>query len=69
MSTLSSTDYAMIRYFILVKGDITRWVYWNEKKALVQKLHPELIVALEQKIVADRTIKAIVESLPDDIEY
>jgi hypothetical protein len=62
---LTASDYAAVRYFILDKGDVTRWVGWREKRPLFEQQHPELIKALRDLEASERILKAVVESLPD----
>lgn len=63
---LTATDYAIVRHFILDKGDVTRWVSWGKLEPLFRKAHPELTAALEQLTIAERTLKAVVNALPDE---
>lgn len=64
--TLTAEDYRTIRYFIIEKGDVSRWCDWEQKKAEVASERPELIAALTNVLVAERTLRAIVDSLPVD---
>lgn len=63
---LTASDYALVRYFILDKGDVTRWVGWEKARPTFRRLHPELLAALEQLTIAERTLKAVVNALPDE---
>lgn len=65
MSQLTPEDIRSIKYFITDKGDITRWCDWEAKKEQVRLQFPELIAALHAQITADRTLAAVVKSLPD----
>jgi len=51
------------------KGDITRWGEWEERKADIEKEYPELIDALNRLIIAERTLKAIVDMIGNDCVY
>jgi len=55
-----------IKYFILEKGDIERWSGWKDAKPLVETEVPELIHALIQLTIAERTLRAVVNSLEYD---
>jgi len=59
----------MICYFLKEKGDITRWGEWEERKADIEKEYPELIDALNRLIIAERTLKAIVDMIGNDCVY
>ena len=60
---LTEEDRGMIEYFITEKGDITRWCDWEKKKAAIEEELPELIAALKQLDIAERTLNAIMKSL------
>lgn len=64
---ITDTDRNMICYFIKEKGDITRWSNWLERKADIEAEYPELIVALASLTIAERTLRAIVESISENI--
>jgi len=55
-----------IKYFILEKGDIERWTGWDETKPLVEAEFPELIHALTQLTIAERTLLAVTNSMDWD---
>lgn len=61
---LTAEDVRLIKYFH-DKGDITRWVDWEAKKALVEKQYPEVIDALNRLTIAERTLRAVVEAIPE----
>lgn len=60
---LTHRDLSMIEYFHKMKGDITRWAQWEEKKPLIKEEYPELIDALERVEIAEKTLNKIVDSI------
>ena len=60
---LTDEDKSSIAYFIREKGDIERWCDYEKKKHLIEAEYPELIAALHAKLVAERTLEAIVKSI------
>lgn len=63
---LTNDDYLSIKYFINERGDTTRWTRWESRKPAIKEVHPELIDALERLQSAERTLKAVVDSLPSE---
>lgn len=63
MDELTESDLEMVRYFLEEKGDVTRWIRWEEKKPLFAKHFPELIAALDALNVAERTLRAVVKAM------
>ncbi len=65
MSTvvIDDEDLRMVRYFIEERGDVTRWCDWDEKKAAIFALHPELRLALNNLEVAELALKHVLEGL------
>lgn len=59
---LTQDDLNMVIYFHESYGDITRWIKWEERKPIVQRVHPELIKAMEDVKVAHRILNAVVDS-------
>ena len=62
---LTEEDVSIIQYFHQDKDDITRWAGWEECKQRIKGSHPELIQAIEQLTVAERTLNAIVKGLEE----
>ena len=63
---LTEEDYNNLAYFIKEKGDIERWVSWEEKKPLFFKKYPELEMAMNQKKAANKLFYLTLESVLDD---
>lgn len=63
---LTPEDKSSIQYFWEEKGDLTRWVEWNHKIDIIKNEYPELIRAVENLTIAERTISAIVKVIGDD---
>ncbi len=64
---VTDADKSMICYFIQEKGDINRWSSWEERKADIGAEYPELIAALNNLIIAKRTLNAIVLKISSEI--
>lgn len=60
---LTEDDKAMISYFWTERGDMTRWVFWEEKLPDIEKELPHLIDAMRRLESAQKTLDAIVRSL------
>jgi hypothetical protein len=60
---VTENDKNMICYFIRERGDIARWSDWEKRKAAIEEEYPELIIALDNLMIAERTLKAIVEKI------
>ena len=60
---LSDEDKNAIAYFILEKGDVTRWASWEKKKDLVRQEFPELILTLDVFTTAEKTLDRIANDL------
>lgn len=56
---LDYADVRQIRYFLVEKGDITRWTGWLAKKHLVEKAFPELCASL-LKIEAEQLVLGMI---------
>ena len=52
-----------MNYFILNKGDITRWVEWENRKRSIQKKFPELIYAIDNFEHAKETLHRITQNI------
>lgn len=61
--TLSDEDKAMIKYFIVEKGDIKRWCDYENKKHLIEKELPQLAHAIKMLDIAESTIMSILDSI------
>ena len=61
--TITEDDIWKVKYFHTEKGDITRWVHWDDKKSLFEKQFPELIDAMKRAHIAEKTLDAIVNNL------
>jgi hypothetical protein len=60
---VTEDDINMIDYFINQKGDITRWCHWEKRKEEIEKEYPELIAALNNLTIAERTLNAVVKNI------
>ena len=60
---ITDEDLRSVRYFIEEKGDVTRWTDWDEKKAAIFALHPDLRLALNNMEVAELALKHALENL------
>ena len=63
---VTDIDRNMISYFIKEKGDITRWSSWEKRKKDIGSEYPELIAALNNLTIAERTLNAIVEKIANE---
>lgn len=61
LDSMTQDDLNMIAYFILERGDITRWSQWEERKPVIVKEFPELLAALDALTVAEQTVRSIVQ--------
>lgn len=59
-------DIEMISYFLVDRGDITRWVYWEERKPIITKEFPELIAAINALEIAENTLNRIARNIVDN---
>jgi len=64
---VTDEDRNMICYFIRVMGDINRWSSWKIRKKDIAKEYPELIVALDNLIIAKRTLDTIIDKIGSEI--
>ena len=67
---LTKTDIKDAYYFIKYKGDCNRWSSWEKKKPLFEKEFPELVKALNDLELAEKTLVDVIETLPveSDVE-
>jgi len=61
---LSGEDMQSLRYFYEEKGDMTRWTGWDDALPALKEYHPELLEAMRQLDIAERTLTAILRALP-----
>lgn len=66
LQKLTSEDKSSIQYFWEEKGDLTRWTGWKEKLDIIKSEYPELVRAVENLTIAERTISAIVKVIGND---
>jgi hypothetical protein len=52
-----------IAYFHQEKGDVTRWAEWQDVQLILQEHHPELLKALRDVEIAEKTLDAIIRTL------
>ena len=60
---VTEEDRRNLNYFYFEKDDITRWAYWDERKADFREEYPELIAAMDNLVIAQRTLTAVVEKI------
>lgn len=60
---MNEDDVNMITYFWQEKHDVTRWSSWEERKEAIRKSRPELVAAVENLTIAQRTLSALVRDL------
>jgi len=60
---MTENDKTMIDYFFNDLGDIERWSSWEDRKGDIAAEYPELIAALDNLTVAERTLRAVVKSV------
>jgi hypothetical protein len=67
---VTESDINMIDYFLIDRGDITRWCAWEKRRPVIEKTFPELIAALNTHEVAKKTLARVARSIVDEIyEY
>ncbi|AAQ96526.1 hypothetical protein [Vibrio phage VP16T] len=60
---ITPEDLDTMKYFIEEKGDVTRWVDWDEKKDAIFALHPELRRALNDLELAELRLAQALEGI------
>lgn len=60
---ITEEDLAMVKYFIREKGDVTRWIDWEEKKNAIFQFYPELRTALHNLERAELELKHVLEGM------
>ena len=63
---ITENDVEMVKYFILEKGDITRWSSWEERKLTIAAAYPELMFSLHAAEMSQRNLRHVVENLRYD---
>ena len=61
--TLTEDDLHSVRYFIKEKGNITRWVHWEEKGDAILAINPQLKEAFRAQENAELQMKRALEDL------
>lgn len=64
--SVTNADRRMISYFIMEKGDITRWVNWNSRKEIIEAEYPELVKALQDYAAAEKILHLVVKNIEND---
>lgn len=62
-----SGDIMMIDHFLKERGDIERWTRWKERKPVIEKEFPELINAMVNLDIAEKTLNRIVDNIIDNV--
>ncbi len=65
---LTSSDIETMAYFILERGDVTRWSQWKQKKDLVAEQFPMILRALQELGYAEARLRAAVEAARISVE-
>ncbi len=60
---MTEEDRGMVIYFIQEKGDVERWVSWEDKKDEIFREHPDLKDALDRVESAERFLQAVLDDL------
>ena len=65
---LTAEQVRNIQYFHKYKGDMSRFVGYEACLPALEAYHPEVLHALQQLVIAERTLTTLVEALeePDD---
>lgn len=58
-------DLAMLRYFHENRGDMTRYVGWEEIKDDFKARYPHVFDAWERHASAERTLDILIQELPE----
>ncbi len=66
-ASVTDDDRNMIAYFLQEKGDIERWSGWEDRKADIGRVYPELIDALDRLKIAERTLDAVVDRIAQEV--
>lgn len=60
---MTREDICDIQYFHTYKGDITRWMGWEDNLDNIRFSHPELIKAMQDANAAERILDIVVDNL------
>lgn len=60
---VSEEDYNSLEYFHFDKGDVTRWVGWDE----FAEKHPHVKLAYEQMINQQKIFESVLKGLEHDL--
>jgi hypothetical protein len=60
---LTPEDARSLQYFHEEKGDMRRCTIFNEVRHILQRDYPEVLAALQQVEVANRTLDAVVRQM------
>lgn len=60
---MNEDDMESVKYFLLDRGDVTRWTGWEKSKPEFQREYPEFIAALDQLTIAERTLRAVAKQM------
>lgn len=67
MTDLTVHDIEEVKYFIEEKGsDVSRWCDWEKKQHLFAEHYPELLHALLQISIAEKTLQAVLDKMGND---
>ena len=56
-------DLTTLKYFWNCKGDVTKWMEWDDKKESLRKSYPDIIDAIEQHIMLDALITNLINRI------
>ncbi len=65
---LTSTDIETMAYFILERGDVTRWSQWEQKRDLVAAQFPMIIRALQEIKYQEAVLRAAIDTARISVE-
>lgn len=60
---ITQEDLASLHYFWFQKGDLTRWVFWEEKLPDLRREYPEIVKAWEDYKAADRILDHVIKGV------
>lgn len=64
---ITQEDINMICYFLKEKSDITRWSEWKTRKEIITNEFPELVEAINNLEIDEKTLNRIVDNISDKI--
>lgn len=65
---VTQSDIHSIEYFFNTKGDVTCWASWEERKPAIEAELPELVRAIENLTIAEKTLSRIVSDIYRSVE-